>query len=492
MINKILKFSFFISVLFLVNSCKDSYDIIQDGELSDEVVFKNVDDLQKFLNGSVYGSLDNTSEIQLSAVFTDEVSIGPSNGGQDLDLHRFNLFVDEGTALGIWYGYYNVINKVNRLLEAAGGITPMEGEEDRYNDILGQARALRAFSYVQLEAYFSTDMSDPGALGVMKLDFVPESLYDNLPRVSNEEIFSLIDSDLQFAEQYITSNNGYYYVTPYFVDAVKARYYLYREMYNEAGISAQKVIDDSGLDLTVAGDVSDFYSNPSSSDYKQMFQDQQQGEIIFALSRPENLSGGVASLFYFNSTDINGSPFLTMGNKLVEELANINADVRYYSNIDGSSDDAQNIFCIDKYPGKGGANLLNDLKLFRLSEMYLILAEVNTNSNNFGAASDFVNEIRNARNFNGTPQNVTFANAQEAWKGILNERRLEFCFEGFRYVDLKRLGAKANETIDRSVLDDIEGLPLSIPITDHRFTLPIPLAEVQANPNITQNPGYSN
>lgn len=56
---------------------------------------------------------------------------------------------------------YKVINRVNRLLEGAKNITPSNAKEQaQYNAILAQARAIRAYCYVQLEAYFSSDMKD--------------------------------------------------------------------------------------------------------------------------------------------------------------------------------------------------------------------------------------------------------------------------------------------------------------------------------------------
>jgi hypothetical protein len=64
---------------------------------------------------------------------------------------------------------------------------------------------------------------------------------------------------------------------------------------------------------------------------------------------------------------------------------------------------------------------------------------------------------------------------------ILKERKLELAFEGFRLGDLKR-----NQ---ESTIDPITGKV--IPWNDNRLVLPIPLAEINANPNLVQNPGYT-
>jgi len=142
-----------------------------------------------------------------------------------------------------------------------------------------------------------------------------------------------------------------------------------------------------------------------------------------------------------------------------------------------------------------GAALRNDIKVFRLSEMHLILAECYASEGNINGATNSVaaelKRIRDARNFLGTQTLPTYANATEAWADILLERRLELCFEGHRYIDLKRLGTLANKTMERDATDDsVSGTPLSIPNGDYRYTMPIPIDEINANGTIQQNPGY--
>jgi hypothetical protein len=67
------------------------------------------------------------------------------------------------------------------------------------------------------------------------------------------------------------------------------------------------------------------------------------------------------------------------------------------------------------------------------------------------------------------------------YEEILNQRRIEFAFEGHRFWDLKRLGR------------DIVKAPHSpnvLPIFDTRILAPIPQREIDGNKNLVQNPGY--
>lgn len=481
-------------VVSMFSSCEDATDIVQDGELGNDVTFQTVDDLRQYLFGAVYTNVSNSAEIGMTAVFTDEVGIGPNNGGQEIDFHRFNLNASSGYPSTIWLQHYTLINRANRLLEAAEGITPLVTEEidetETYNDVLAQARALRAYAYIQLLSYFSTDMANDDALGVMLLDFVPE-IDQKFPRVNNSEIFALIESDLSFATSNIVNQAPgaeYKFASKSMIDAMYARMYLYRKNYPLAKQYAQAVVSGSGLTL------------PAPAVYAQMWADLAGGEIIFAASRPNSGTwGNIASTFYFNTTDATGGAFLDMGRNLYNLYAA--NDARRTIFVDGSKVENPNyltdadyitsdILPINKYPGKGNTPLRNDLKIFRLSEMYFILAECAVSEGQLSVAAGYIKNIRDKRS--GTAAAPVYANATAAWADILLERRKELCYEGFRYLDIKRLGVLAGQSVDRNITDDlIKTLPTTISNTDYRFTLPIPQDEISASGSIIQqNPNY--
>src|SRR5690554_2359988 len=104
-----------------------------------------------------------------------------------------------------------------------------------------------------------------------------------------------------------------------------------------------------------------------------------------------------------------------------------------------------------------------------------------------------IEEIRTARSRTNTPNLMpTITDEQSAWNAILNERRIEFAFEGHRYLDVKRLGTKAGVGFVRDPQDCVRNSACELDPNDYKMTLPIPRAEVIANPNIAQNqnPGY--
>ena len=178
-------------------------------------------------------------------------------------------------------------------------------------------------------------------------------------------------------------------------------------------------------------------------------------------------------------------------------------DIRYSTNIHPTSiidynyqtsTDFRNTDKITfrKYPGTTTNGLLvNDIKVCRLSEMYLIKAEALVATGDLPGAAAAVKAVRDARTNRVQPLPV-YANAAEGYKDVLKERRLEFIAEGYRFIDLKRLGGVANEGILRDPQDCAVNGACSLPVSDYRFALPIPTVESNANGAIlaTQNPGY--
>ena len=127
--------------------------------------------------------------------------------------------------------------------------------------------------------------------------------------------------------------------------------------------------------------------------------------------------------------------------------------------------------------------------MFRVSEMYLIRAEILAKQGDYPGAALLLKNIRDARTGSSTTLS-SFTDLVSAMDEILTERRLELAFEGHRYIDLKRTRSITNAGIERDPADCGGSTPCSLAGNDYRFTFPIPVAELNGNPNITQAPGY--
>lgn len=512
----------FVSVGFTLNSCQDAINIDQPGQIDETILFTSVSNMNDFLVGAVYGSMDINNEIYLTAVLTDEVKPGVGSGGQEFQLHRYFLDPSETLTGNIWTNHYLVINRVNRLLEGATRVTPTnDTEQERYNNIIAQARAIRAFSYLQLETYFSTDMKNPNALGAILLHGIPLTDIQQ-PRSTNQEVYDFMNADLDYARSILKYNNSSgsrFYADRGFVNAVSARFNLYRGNIALAQQYAQDVVSNIGLTLTVANPIVtqtapvinasspstqwslEFYRVASSfNPYRNLWNDSARGEIIFALNRlPTGSGSNIGSRWNTNQSSIQGVPMWFLGRNLFN-LINVPGDVRRYAYIDPSSNIDPNYetssspinsdqLVIDKYPGKTSAATRNDLKIFRISEMYFILAECAVATNNLSRAQTLIQEVREARNYEGSATTPVYGSTQAAYADILKERRVELALEGHRYIDLKRLATSAGVSMNRNPTDDIVAVT-NLSNGDYRYTLPIPLREMIPNPKAIQNPGY--
>lgn len=477
------KIKIFLSAILLASSlysCDDATNIIQLGELEPDKAYQTVNDLKIGLSG-VYGAIAPESEISFNSIFTDEISIGKNNGGQGLTDGSYAFVLNSGSdaPASLWSSNYAVINFANRLIKGATLVTVQPGEEAQYNDILAQAYAIRAYAHLKLVSYFSTDMSDDNALGVIILDHVP-TIYENIPRSTNGEVYDFIESDLAFAETNLAPSIDRTHVTVNFINALRARMALYRENYTEAVAYADLVISEIPL-------------TPRAS-YTSIFTDLVTGndETIFRLERTGTTDTRVGQIWATNNATITGGVFFEIGRSLYNllETGDIRRSVIVAASSTPSTNPADDVLVVGKYTGSEGIALLNDIKIVRTSEMYFIKAEALTNSGDLAGAADAIKAVRDKR-FTA-PQPVTYANAQAAWNGILTERRIELAFEGHRYLDLRRIGAKAGQTILRDANDCAVNGSCTLPITDYRFTLPIPVLELNANTAITgqQNPGY--
>ena len=496
----IFKFIYACLILSIV-SCNDAIEIEQPGRLGAENAFQSVSDLRAGLLGA-YNFLDTTNEIGLTAAMTDESHKGKDNGGQNNDEQNFNINSSNGYVSGIWGSNYGAIGMANRVIQAAASIDASEDQAE-YNNVLGQAHAIRAFAHFQILTYFSPDYTDDSALAGILVTSPAEDIFEARPRSTNGEFYTQISADLQIASDLINASEGVTFMGADFVTALRARMSAYRGDYAMADTYAASLLVD--------------YPIATKAQYTAMFEDTDFTEVIFSLERSigdsydnQGTEGGgwAGSLFAFIDATASGGPFMEMSRSVYNLLAgtddvrlsrNLNEDEStidptYETNDNYLNDDVLLVF---KYPG-GTQPLLNDLKVFRSSEMLFIRAEASADANDLASAAAFLNQLRDAR-YGSAQSEYSFTTQEEAFKGILDERRLELLFEGHRWVDLKRLGEKATIIVDNQPVKteisrdakECENLAgCSLPNSDYRFTLPIPLSETTANSGVDQNDGY--
>lgn len=492
---KINKIVFLLSLAFLF-SCNDATDIQQEGIIYEEDGFTTLRDLKTGLNGAyaAYGPDFGGDAIFFNDVFTDNVKRGDSNTGGGTEEYNFLLQPNSDAPTTIWGNRYAAINRINRSLDAYDrlydGFTELEVIQADH--VKANLLALRALCHLNLFEYFTPDYKDGNGLSVIKMDFVPADYRDVFPRNTVSEILTFIKEDLENALTLFKTEDeidtldselgatianeytNYFYLTARSVAFLKAKIALYEGNYPLAQTLAQDAINAAGVVLS------------PKTVYTSMFSDTAQGESVFTLSR---LSGnnGIVLNYYFNTGSGGPTDDILQVSRQLYELYE-NNDIRKTVVI-RNADNASSTFLVGKYVGSADGTTINDIKVFRLSEMKLILAEAKARNGNLVGAANDVRDIRNAR-IGGAPLPV-YADLNAALADILLERRKELAFEGHRYLDIKRIGNDINVGINRLQVDAATfSAPLALPASDYRFTFPIPQNEIFANPTIGQNPNY--
>jgi hypothetical protein len=461
-----------LSLAFLISGCEDQLDRAPIDSLINTTAFQSVDDLEAGMVG-VYANFNPNNVIEFNSIFTDNVKIGSDNGGQQLNL--LNQILDsQNNSGGLWSSRYKTINDANRIIEASDLINPNSNEITRYNYVIGQALAFRAYSHYQLLLYYGEDLLNPGSLGVPYQISVEQ---DGTPtRLTVGDTKQRIIEDINSAAALIPAGqNNVNFITADFLTFLRANLELVTGGYDQV--------------INLTSDLISKYPLATTEEYLGMFTgDTNTSEVIFSYDNNIAFNRNVANIWIFTGT---GGNFVEMGFGLYEALL-ADDSVRLQVNLaqGEGTDVSNNEFGIGKYPEIGGT-YINDVKVMRVSEAYLMRAEAFVRRDQAGGFTNAENDINSIREARGSNLGVaSFGSLRDAYEEILNERRLELAFEGTRYIDIKRFRNDLNEGLNRDARDCDGNIPCNIPLNDRRWVFPIPIVETNANPNIQQNPEW--
>lgn len=449
-------------------SCEDAVDVEPQGIVLEENALVSTETLEQGLVG-VYSAISGSNIIGYSSRFTDDLKVAETNRGQGLQVHNWQTVANTNEPSGLWSNLYLVINRANRLIEASDNIpTANEGEEQIKSRILGECFGLRAYAHFELYRLFSASYN-LDALSVPIVDKV--LVFEQPTRNTVSEVLKFIETDLIEAESRlplkVESNK---FMSGLAAKALRSRLALYAGDYDQAISLSNEVINNSTIATTL-------------TDYLGIWTDTYEEEVLFKLSRPAG-TGRVGTLF----TDTNGDIFFNPSLSLFNELEAEDYRTEVIVDLENSENDITNLL-VGKYLGNEANPFLNDIKLLRTSEQYLIRAEAHLRkqSPDLQAASSDMQTLKNARN--DSEVTVDYSSVNDGLNDILRERRLELAFEGHRMFDLRRYGLGVDRgDEDVECLNSVGACQLSS--ESHLFALPIPQDEIFANDNIQQNRNY--
>ncbi|MGJ8716378.1 MAG: RagB/SusD family nutrient uptake outer membrane protein [Maribacter stanieri] len=372
-----------------------------------------------------------------------------------------------------WSEAYEAVNVANLVIAQIDNLA--DGAEK--DNILGQALAIRAWAHFDLVRFYGkipTQSADANAsLGVVYIKAEDGDTEDPLAEPVRETVasnYAEIIGDLERAAQLIGDDNGEGKLDVNGVYGLLSRVYLYNGEYQKVIDAANKV----DVELATAEDLEGLYTDVNEA-----------GLVVeLAINTSSESTGNNVGVLYSQTTasDVLEYAFdFDFFNSIDEDDLRLGV-ISYIGENSGNQYNA-----IAKFLGETGeVNGRVDIKVLRAEEVLLNKAEAQ-----FELGLDALSTLNELRDLRYVAYDGGEA-GQDLEDAIQFERRVELSFEGHRFFDLKRRG----EPVMRSTMGDIidgSGTPPDFPTLaadNFRFQMPIPIAEINSNQNIVQNPGY--
>lgn len=470
-----------IYLIFLISnllSCSSLLDEKPETFIAPESFYRNIAEATSAVYG-VYDLLPSMYRNPYMTAFADvssnsfKVTSASATDFQPFDIHSVSpsnyLLTD------FWEASYKAINRANAVIARIPGI---EGDENAKNNIVGEAKFLRALFYFNLVRLFG-DVP-------LKLEETISLVNLKLTRTPAAEVYETIINDLLDAKAKLPpSPQQAGRADSFAASALLAKVYLTIKDFPKAAESAREVINSENYALWE--NYNDAFLEKNDNGKESVFAVQFRKDVdglnlnSWALSPLLNKYAEGTFLDLMEVTDellnsyeagderkeLNAvSEYITADNKTIKFQA------LCFKYADGIFKDKQPAY---NYPGNSGVNY----PILRYADVLLMLAEAeNEVSSPTADAYSAINMVRrrafgldintpSAYDLSGLDQN---AFREAVWL----ERFKELTFEGNQWFDLTRTGRA----------ESVLGIPVE------KIVYPIPQREIDVNNLLEQNPGY--
>lgn len=445
-------------LLGVLSACKKMVEVKAPvTQLVTETVFKN-DASAVAAQLAIYAQMEADGLPYNMAVATGlsaDECINYSPSPDYTELYTNGLTSVNAATNALWTSFYKYVYEANAVLEGIVQAATLSAGVKK--QLEGEAKFVRAFCHFYLVNLF-------GAVPVLaSTDFRVNAVSGRQPasQVYQAIIQDLKEAALLLGDNYVSGANipttERTRPNKWAAIALLARAYLYNKNWPEAETAATAVIGQSAHYGLV----------PRLNE-------------VFLKNSPEAIWQLMPVIPGYNS--IEGASFIL---KTTPSLVSLTPDlVNSFEPGDGRKgawiDSMTVAGTTYRFPYKykvyqNAAALTEYSMLQRLAEIYLVRAEARSRQGKLPEAQNDLNAIRNRA---GLP-NTTAANPADIMDAILQERRVELFTEmGHRWLDLKHM--------EKTGLLQAKGTGWR----EQASLYPIPQAELNLNPNLTQNPGY--
>lgn len=461
-----------LAISFLTGCSKSFIDRDPIDAIASSESIKTTSALQNALTGT-YSELRSTNLYGrtipvIADLLADNTFLQIGNSGRYTTIYPYTFINSDGNFSGIWNDAYTTILRANNIIHA----TP-SGDAGTISNLQSQAYAIRALMYFELANIFARNYDDTTLLGV------PIVLSDDFTikpkRNTIGEVYGQIQSDLATALSTAPNYSSSITISKYAIEALQAKVFLYSKQYDKALAAAKDVIDNSGFSLAAnETSFSAFWNNAAAKS--------DQLEVLFEVDADAANNNGFDDLGAIYN---NGYKDIYCDSTFYSTYSA--TDIRRDLILNGTTKNGARAYVVNKYPN--GSNTDKDnIKVIRLAEVYLIAAESAAMLSQTTTSLTYLNTLAQRRD----PQLIAYnLSGNTLIDTIISQRRKELAFEGDRFYDLNRLGKTINRYLNTGGVSVVSSY-LNISYSDFRRIAPIPLTEIQANPNLAseQNPSY--
>jgi hypothetical protein len=415
------------------------FEDLQTANSALEYLYSKLRDQSVISGGSNYGA------VVLLESYADNLDYYGSNQNL-IEVNQSQILETNTFISSIWNTAYGQIYYANSLILGAEYSTALT-QEDK-NRIKGEALLMRSLIYFYLQQLFG-DIPYTASL-----DY---EYNRTLHKSDKETLLGLLENDLKEASRLMQDeyrNAERIFPNRKVAQLLLARIYLLREEWSMAEKMADTILQSPLYQF--------------QSDINEVFH--KSGTHILWQLKPRTSGNDEASFYYFtnaapksyaltqNLVNSFSDDDLRKQDWMVEVTYNSSTWYRSYKYKDRSTSPTE-------YP-----------VVFRIEEVYFIIAEAMARQDHFNQALPYLNATRERAGL----ATISSLTGDDFFNELTAERRREFfCESGIRFIDLKRWG-KLNELV--ALKPDWE---------DYKQVWPLPQSEMLLNSNLSpQNSGY--
>lgn len=468
------KYRVLLAIILLANGCSGYLGVSPDNRID----LTELEDYQALVTDAYPGAYQLFTDIMTDCYkYYDYPNYNSATqSGWFKPMYIWSDNYNQNLAIGpvkAWQNYYSCIYEANVVLkgiEAANG-----NDEELRNQIKGEALLIRAYCHFMLVNLYGKQYNAATAATDLGVPYSTKPQEENIVEYSRDniaDVYNWIEQDALAGTALLTDKKvqvAKYHFTKAAAYAFLCRFYQYKEDWDNCIKYGELSQAQNSSVREFIADYNATFAKGNYAEYANDYCSVNKSNILL-----------MNKVLEFNSYHYNG--FYANEFKDTYEKNDYRSKIYTFN-----SNQTPNWKCRKFRNVSKDGYRYSDVALFTTEEVILNLAEayIRKAEPDYEKAISLLNKIREKRFDPYVALTTTSLSSQGQlsevlFDKILNERRVELCYEGYRWFDCKRFGIELKHTIETGTYT-LKG-------NDLRYIIQIPEAELSANPAMVSNP----